>query len=90
MSTKTLYDNMMRSMKLSKGDEEVFRTFVEILKRKYPKCQMNFNIKMRTKNSTLKSRPFKNSRKMYYAIFKAVEERCKKQNGGTRKKTRRE
>lgn len=98
MSRRSLYDNLMKSIKISGGDtEEVFFTFVEALKRKYPKCHTNFNVKMRNaKTATLKAKPFKNAPKMYYAIFKATEERCKsmhpsitKSMGGTRKKTNR-
>ena len=71
-------------------DKEIFFSFVERLKNKYPSCHINFNVKQRNNNKTLKSRPFENSPKMYYAIFKETERRCSQKGGRRTRKRQRE
>ena len=99
MSETPLYDNLMRQHKTiikrfgenAGRDKETFFSFVDKLKAKYPRCHINFNVKQRNnKTKTLKSRPFENSSKMYYAIFKATEQRCSQKGGRLTRKRRRE
>jgi hypothetical protein len=97
MSETPLYDLLIRKQKLiskimgnnTKRDKEIFFSYVEKLKEKYPSCRINFNLKQRN-NKTLKSRPFENSSKMYYAIFKATEQRCSQAGGRSTRKRKRE
>jgi hypothetical protein len=99
MSETPLYDNLMRQHKTimkrfgenAGRDKEIFFSFVEKLKAKYPRCHINFNVKQRNnKTKTLKSRPFENSSKMYYAIFKATEIRCSQTGGRRTRRTRKQ